>query len=65
MDANTLTMCPITTGQLLSLVDGICFQSFVRALNPLVPVSRSTLDRDLMTLSGREKNALHSIISDI
>jgi hypothetical protein len=60
----TLTMCLITAGQSLSLVDGTGFQSFVRALNPLVPVSCSILDRDLMTPSGREKDALHSIISE-
>lgn len=59
-----LTMCIIITGQSLSLVDGIGFQSFVRVLNPLVSVSRSTLDRDLMTLYGREKDTLHSIISE-
>jgi hypothetical protein len=59
-----LTMCLITTGQSLSVVDGIGFQSIVRALNLLVPVSHSILDQDLMTLSGREKDALHSIVSE-
>jgi hypothetical protein len=59
-----LTMCIITTGQSLSLVDGIGFQRFVRALNLFVSVSRSTLDQDLMALYGREKDTLHSIISE-
>ncbi|OQU87036.1 hypothetical protein SORBI_3003G195700 [Sorghum bicolor] len=59
-----LTMCIIIAGQSPSLVDGVGFQSFVSALNRLVPVSRPTFDQDLMTLYGREKDALHSTISE-
>ena len=57
-----LAMCIIKTG--LSLVEGIALQRFVHDLNPLIPVSHFTLDRDLMSLYGREKNTLHCIISE-
>ena len=57
-----LVMAIITTGQSLSLGNG--FQRFVRALNPLIPVSRSSLDQDVMDLYERERNTLLSIISE-
>ena len=59
-----LSMSIITTGQSLSLVEGHYFQNFIHSLNPQFPMSRSSLDRDVMDLYGREKDTLHCMISE-
>jgi hypothetical protein len=60
---NLVNQMPSTMLLILMVLEEFSFQSFSRALNPRFPMRRSVLDRDAMDLYKREKNTLHSIMS--